>query len=64
MQSLIQKRQIDKLSSIKYVAVLMLVILMILKMSLLSEGQIKCFCFRIETHSFSLTLLLQHYCGY
>ncbi len=28
---------------------------------LFSEGQIKCFCFRIETHNVSLTWLHQHY---
>ncbi len=33
-------------------------------MHLLSEGQIKCFCFHLETHSVSLTRLHQHYCGY
>ncbi len=33
-------------------------------MYLLSGGQIKCFCFHLETHSVSLTRLLQHYCGY
>ncbi len=33
-------------------------------MHLLSEGQIKCFFFRLDTHSFSLTRLHQHYCGY
>ncbi len=33
-------------------------------MHLLSEGQIKCFCVHLETHSVSLTWLHQHYCGY
>ncbi len=52
-----------KLSSMHCCSVASKLILMIPNIYF-RKGQRKCFCFRIETHSFSLTRLHQHYCSY